>query len=301
MKKLLVLFFCWITLTGHSQAFFTNDTVPNTKRTAWLSGSLAVGWTGSMIGLKTVWYKDNWSHFHFFDDSRQWLGMDKIGHAYTSNVIAKNISSLYTWSGINKRTSLAIGSGVAFGYLTTLEILDGFSDKWGFSWSDIGANALGISWYAWQDLLWEEQRLKLKFSTYPSEYTHYRPNTLGNNFAERILKDYNGQTYWLSITPSMFMSKNSSFPKWLSFSFGYSVDQKLHGDLNYYTVVEENGNLLEFNAKSQFLFSLDIDLEQFQTNKKWLNTLLKALNHIKIPFPTLILTGDKLKAHPFYF
>lgn len=126
------------------------------------------------------------------------FGMDKLGHIYTSNAIVKNISSLYTWAGVNKNTSLAIGSGVAFGFLTTLEVLDGFSDKWGFSWSDVGANALGIAWYVWQDLLWEEQRLKLKFSAYPSKYARYRPNTLGNNFSERILKDYNGQTYWLS-------------------------------------------------------------------------------------------------------
>lgn len=300
MKKLLTLLFCCFILTVHAQSFFTKDTVFNAKRTAWLSASITTGWVSSTIGLQTTWYKDNWTHFHFFDDSKQWLGMDKLGHIYTSNAIVKNISSLYTWAGVNKNTSLAIGSGVAFGFLTTLEVLDGFSDKWGFSWSDVGANALGIAWYVWQDLLWEEQRLKLKFSAYPSKYARYRPNTLGNNFSERILKDYNGQTYWLSVSPSTFMNKNSSFPKWLSISFGYSVDQKLHGDLNHYTIIE-NGKQLEFNAQSQFLLSLDIDLEKINTNKKWLSTLFKALNHIKIPFPALILTGNKLEAHPFYF
>ncbi|HLV41278.1 MAG TPA: DUF2279 domain-containing protein [Brumimicrobium sp.] len=302
MKKLFLLFFLLAVLNSHSQTFFENDSTFNKKRTAWTSGTIAGGWLGSTLALKSIWYKDSWTNeFHLFDDSRQWLGMDKAGHFYTGHMITKNISSVYRWAGLNRKQSLLVGSSVAFGYLASIELLDGFSDEWGFSWSDVGANALGVAWYAWQELLWEEQRFKLKFSAHLSPYAQYRPNVLGNSFAERILKDYNGQTYWISISPGQFFSTSSSFPKWLSFSIGYSVDEKLHGDLNVYSFVDSETGFKTFTAKSQYVFSLDIDFEQFNPKRKWVATVFKLINHIKVPFPALIFTGSKLEVSPLYF
>ncbi|PKR80483.1 DUF2279 domain-containing protein [Brumimicrobium salinarum] len=251
-----------------AQTFFEKDSVFNVKRTAWTSGVIGAGWLGSVVSLKNIWYKENWTNkFHTFDDSKQWLGMDKVGHFYTGNMITKNISSVYDWSGMNRSQRLIIGSTVGFGYLTTLEILDGYSEEWGFSWADLGANALGVAWYVWQDLVWEEQRFKLKFSAHLTPYASYRPEVLGSSFPERLLKDYNGQTYWLSFTPSQFLNSSSFFPNWLSFSFGYSVDKKLHGDLNVYNHIDSKLGIETFNAERQFLFSLDIDFEQFSPEK----------------------------------
>jgi len=302
VKKLLLISFIALIFIGHSQSFFENDTSFNVKRTAWTSGIIATGWTGSILALKNVWYKDSWTNnFHTFDDSRQWLGMDKAGHVFTGHLIAKNISSIYRWSGVERKKSLLIGSSVAFGYLASLEMLDGFSDKWGFSWSDVGANALGIAWYTWQELLWEEQRLKLKFSAHLTPYAQYRPSVLGSSFSERLLKDYNGQSYWLSITPAQFLSTSSAFPKWLSFSLGYSIDQKLHGDYNIFNHIDAKGGITTFEAKSQYLFSLDIDFEGFNPKRKWVKTLFKAINHVKLPFPAVILNGGRLEVSGFYF
>ncbi|WP_107038902.1 DUF2279 domain-containing protein [Brumimicrobium mesophilum] len=302
MKNLLLISFIALAFFGRTQSFFENDTTLNRNRTAWTSGAIAAGWTGSIIALKNVWYKDSWTNeFHLFDDSRQWLGMDKTGHIYTGNLITKNISSFYRWSGVNRKKSLLIGSSVAFGYMTSLELLDGYSEKWGFSWSDIAANSLGIAWYTWQELLWEEQRIKLKFSAHLTPYAQYRPNTLGATTTERLLKDYNGQTYWLSISPAQFLNKSTAFPKWLSFSFGYSIDEKLHGDHNTYTVHTGKPGLQTFNAKSQYLFSLDIDFEGFNPKRDWVRTLFKVINHVKVPFPVIMFSDGKLAVSPFYF
>lgn len=302
MKNLLLINFIVLTLFGQTQSFFDNDATFNKKRTAFISGGIAAGWTGSILTLKNVWYKESWTNeFHTFDDSRQWLGMDKVGHVYTGHLITKNISSFYRWSGVDRKKSLLIGSSVAFGYLASLELLDGYSDKWGFSWSDLGANTIGIAWYTWQELLWKEQRLKLKFSAHLSPYAQYRANVLGSSTTERLLKDYNGQSYWLSITPSQFMKKSSTFPKWLSFSFGYSIDEKIHGDYNEYTILTGKPGLKTFSAKSQYLFSLDIDFEQFNPKKKWIKTLFKVINHVKVPFPAVIFSDGKLEVSPFYF
>ncbi|RYM33517.1 DUF2279 domain-containing protein [Brumimicrobium glaciale] len=302
MKKLLLILFLFSALNGQTQRFFENDTTLNIKRTAWTSGAIAVGWTGSILTLKNVWYKDSWTKdFHFFDDSRQWLGMDKAGHVFTGHLITRNISSFYRWSGVERKKSLLIGSSVAFGYLASMELLDGYSNKWGFSWSDVGANTIGIAWYAWQELLWKEQRFKLKFSAHLTPYAQYRPNVLGSTYSERLLKDYNGQTYWLSITPAQFLSASTSFPKWLSFSFGYSIDEKIHGDYNLYAILDGKSGIKTFQAKSQYLFSLDIDFEEFNPKKKWVKSLFKVINHVKIPFPSVILSGGKLEVSPLYF
>lgn len=301
MKNILLIFFIVFSLNGRTQSFFEGDTTFNVKRTAWTSGVIGAGWVSSTIALQAVWYKEHWSPFHFFDDSKEWLGMDKFGHSYTSYSIAKNLTSIYRWAGVDKNKSLLIGSSVAFGFQATIEVLDGFSNQWGFSWSDLGANTLGVAWFAWQDLVWQEQRLKLKFSSHLTPYAKYRPNTLGSTFAERLLKDYNGQTYWLSISPGQFMGEDSSFPKWLSFSFGYSVDEKLHGDLNEYSLANDAGDMVSFQAKSQFIFSLDIDFEQFNPKRKWVSALFKAINHVKIPFPALVVTGNKVGFNAFYF
>jgi hypothetical protein len=46
------------------------------------------------------------------------------------------------------------------------------------------------------------------------QYAQYRPNVLGSSLAEQILKDYNGQTYWLSVNLHSFY-KGSKIPNGL--------------------------------------------------------------------------------------
>lgn len=265
-----------------------------------VSTGIGVVWGGSMVGLSQIWYKGmEKSKWHTFDDSREWLQMDKVGHIYTANKISLLAGELYQWSGLNNRTSSFIGFGVGMGYLFTLESLDATGKDWGFSWSDMGANTLGASLYLAQQLAWKEQRLILKFSYSNSKYAQYRPNTLGKTFPERLLKDYNGQTYWLSASPGAFL-KNSKFPSWLCFSVGYSIDGKLHGIDNTYTI-NQNGESITFNAQRQLLFSLDIDFSKLPIKKPWLKAIVKQFNYLKLPFPTIILTGNKWGGSWIYF
>jgi hypothetical protein len=62
----------------------------------------------------------------------------------------------------------------------------------------------------------------LKFSFHRSIFSKFNPGELGKNIWQRWLKDYNGQTYWLSINPSSFIKDNSGFPKWLNTAFDYA-------------------------------------------------------------------------------
>ena len=50
----------------------------------------------SLVGINEVWYKNYArSDFHFFDDLKEWNGMDKIGHACTSYQLNKVSHSLF--------------------------------------------------------------------------------------------------------------------------------------------------------------------------------------------------------------
>lgn len=263
-----------------------------------IGASLALGgtWTGSTIGLSQIWYSQfPATPFHFFNDGSDWMQMDKMGHIYTASHLSEANYRLYKWAGISDKKSAWIGAGLGFGFQTTLEILDGKNADWGFSWWDMGANSLGAGLFLSQQLAWKEQRVVMKFSTHPTEFAAIRPNVLGKTYAERLLKDYNGQTYWLSFSPEQF-TEIWPIPSWLCFSLGYSVDQKLVGSEDYYVFNQE-----VFQAKREFLLSLDIDVRELPIRRKWLKTVLRPFHYIKIPFPTLVYSGNKLTGRALYF
>ena len=138
---------------------------------------------------------------------------------------------------------------------------------------------------AGQELAWGEQRVRLKYSYYPSRYAQYRPELLGRSFSESWLKDYNGQTYWLSFSPRSFM-ESSRFPAWLCLSFGYSAGGMTGGSAN--PQFNGAGELLpDFERYRQFFLSLDVDLTRLEPRSGLLRTLFSAFGFIKIPFPAV--------------
>ena len=104
------------------------------------------------------------------------------------------------------------------------------------------------------------------------------------------MKDYNGQTYWLSFSPGTFFKK-SKIPKWACISVGYGVHAKLVGSEEYY-LDQSTGR--EYYSKRELLFSLDIDFSRIPVKKQWLKVLLKQFNYVKIPFPALILRDGRI-------
>jgi hypothetical protein len=301
---LLAILFLFAHTWSHAQQkvpFFQHADSINKKRLIGISSGIGIAWMGSMAGLYQVWYKNiPQSKFHFFNDGKEWMQMDKMGHGYTAYWISNRTSSVYQWAGLSQKKALWIGAGVGLGYQTTLEIFDGFSSQWGFSWSDMLANTSGILLFGAQELIFKKQIITPKFSYFPSKYAQYRPSALGSNFAERLLKDYNAQTYWFSINIASLMPKTWKFPKWLNLAFGYSINEKLAGYDNYYTVISANGNK-NFSAYRQFLLSLDIDLSKIPVKKPWLKALLSTLNTLKIPFPAIGFSTHGTRGYWMYY
>ena len=283
-------------LNAQSRFFQPADSI-HKGRLIGTSAGVGTAWAGSMLALNHVWYSGfPQVKFHSFDDSKEWLQMDKAGHIYTAYHISDKVAKLYKWSGMSNTGSALIGAGVGWGFQFSLELLDAKSAAWGFSWSDMTANTIGTGIYLAQQLTWQEQKIKLKFSYSPTEYPQYRPEVLGATFPERLLKDYNGQTYWLSFSPGNLFP-GSGIPPWLCIAAGYSIDGKLKGLENEYWTTDGR----YFEAKREFVLSLDIDVTKLNIKKQWLRTLLSPFNMIKVPFPALLWRGGTLYGKPFYF
>jgi len=251
----------------------------------------------TLLGLNQLWYKDYpQSKFHTINDFGEWLQMDKLGHVFTSYQLGRIGANVLNWSGVSKRDQLLYGATLGFVFLTTVEVFDGFSEEWGFSWSDMLANAMGSGLYIGQELLWNEQRFAIKFSFHQTKYASQRPDKLGDGFFEELIKDYNGQTYWLSANLYSFF-KESKIPKWLNVAIGYGVDGLLTG--------KEETNidpLLDQNRSRQWYLSLDIDLTKIQTDSHVLRTIFDVFNTIKVPFPAVEFTEKNgVKLHGILF
>lgn len=270
----------------------------NTKRQNTVIISEVVLASGTLVGLNQLWYADYpKSEFHFINDNSEWLQMDKAGHLFSSYHLGRFGAELLQWSGANKKKQLVYGAGLGFAFLTAVEVFDGFSAEWGASSGDIIANASGTALYVSQELIWKEQRITPKFSFHTTQYANQRPEVLGSSFAEQILKDYNGQTYWLSVNLYSF-SKDSKIPKWLNLALGYGGDGMITGNKENYS---QNSSLNEQRFR-QYYLSLDVDLTKIKTKSHFLKTIFSVLNTVKIPAPTIeIRQFNGIKWHLIYF
>ena len=263
-----------------------------------ISGTIL--YAGSMATLYNFWYKNYpQSHFHFFNDNNEYLQMDKIGHFTTSYYISKLSYNTLHWTGLSEKKSVLYGGMMGIGYLTVIEILDGFSSQWGFSPGDMTANTLGAGLFVGQQLAWKKQRIQLKWSYHQTLYAQYRPDLFGKNPGEQWLKDYNGQTYWLSANIKSFLKKESKFPAWLNLAIGYGAEGMTGAAYN--SIFYNGQTIPSFKRYRQFYLSGDIDLGRIKTRSKTLHGILNALSFIKIPFPTLEFSQGKIITRPLYF
>ncbi|MCK8141867.1 YfiM family protein [Flavobacterium sp. I-SCBP12n] len=274
-----------------------SDSLNHIRKNTVLISEIAIG-AGTLIGLNQLWYADYpRSNFHFINDNSDWLQMDKAGHAFSSYHLGRLSSEMLKWSGVSKRKQLLYGSGVGFVFLTAVEVLDGYSSQWGASTGDIIANASGTALYVSQELIWNEQRISPKFSFHTTKYADLRPDVLGSSFSEQILKDYNGQTYWLSFNLYSF-AKGTKIPKWLNLAVGYGAEAMISANQKNNSIYSSTGT----RPFRQFYLSLDINLTKINTNSSLLKTLFSVINTIKVPAPTIEFKRfNDVKYHLIYF
>lgn len=289
--------------TFWSQDLFKySDTLNKTRRNI-VFGTEIVGAGSSLFLLNEVWYK-NYPRvtFQTFNDNDEWLQMDKAGHMMTSYYAGLAGIETLKWAGCNQKTSAILGGSLGLMYLTGVEILDGTSAQWGFSWGDMAANAAGTILAGGQELLWQEQRIKFKVSAHLTDYAAQRPNLLGATTAERLLKDYNGQTYWASCNlQSLFFRQNEKFPKWINLAIGYSAKDMISGTEGAQFCIDNPALCGQYSRYRQFLISADLDLTKIQWKSKFMKTLFGSIGWIKFPAPTLVFDKNGAQFRPVYF
>jgi len=283
----ICLICCCLNAIGQS------DTTRN-KRLNTVIAVGAVGYGAAIYGLSELWYKaSGFTSFRFFNDNAQWNQMDKAGHFFATYHFSRLGDNVLKWSGVEEKKAALWGSILGTAILIPIEILDGFSPDYGFSYGDMIANIAGSGFYLGQDLLWNEQRITPKFSFHQTSLAGVSPDLLGNGLVEELFKDYNGQTYWLSFDIRAF-AKESKFPKWLNMAVGYGAHDMVRGS-------EGQNNMAGFESYRQGYLGIDFDLTAIKTSKKWLKTTLFVLDMIKLPAPTLEFSKNGVKGYFFYF
>ncbi len=288
----------------------------------WVSvASGTTAYAGLSTGLWKIWYAQyDLGPFHTFNDWPEWQQVDKAGHFFSAYHASRSVFLGLRWTGLSPRKAAWSATGAGLAILTTIEIMDGFSEKWGFSYGDMGANLLGATLFLTQELTWKEQRILLKLSSshppYSTAPVHSTCSTGTSSLArraqdlygtspfERLLKDYNAQTNWLSFNLAALMGNASPswLPPWLNIAVGYGAENMYGGFNNSWTEGDAcfTANLPRYR---QYYLSFDVDFSRLPANDKPLvRGLYHLVNFIKVPSPTLELNGlGQVKMHWLYW
>ena len=285
------------------------DTFSRRRFYASAAAATAIYGTAATL-LYKAWYEDyELGGFRTIDDSGEWLGMDKVGHVYGAYHYARWAHTGAKWTGMRDAPALLAATGVSLLLQSTVEVMDGHSAAWGFSWHDMAANSLGTGFFVGQQLAFGEQRVQFKMSSWREDYgaasvpatrdgapastlergaeIHY-----GATRYERFFKDYNAQKLWLGANPNVLLGRPAKLP-WLNLAVGYSADN-VFGP--YGNVWDDRGNRYRADAiaprNREFMLSLDVDLTRIPTRSPVLKTLFAMFNNLKVPAPALIYGGE---------
>jgi hypothetical protein len=281
--------------------FIAGDTLNRKKANVYKAlGFTTAYYAGSLYILGKTWYKGRERvPFHFYNDNKGYLQVDKFGHTFGAYVYSYIGYHYLLTSGYTRKDALLYGATLGLVLQTPIEIMDGIHEGYGFSLGDMAANTMGSAIVIGQELVFKEQIIKYKFSYWESDYARKANGYLGTNSFNRIFKDYNGQTYWLSC-PINKILPNKLTPDWLNIAVGYGANG-MYGEFK--NISEYNGVAIPTTTRyRQYLLSLDIDWTRIKCKSKFLKILLKGLTFVKLPFPTLEYNSKgKFKGYYLYY
>lgn len=307
MKKLKTFLFIIILILTQRPVFasglgadsLVNKSTIKKGRLALVAGTQSAIFLGGISYLNYVWYRDRPNMpFHFHNDTKGYKQMDKFAHAFVAYYESKLSYQSLRWAGLTKKQALWIGGPMGLLLQTPIEIFDGMHDGYGFSMNDMIANFSGSALFTAQQAIFDEQKLKYKFSFYPSEYPKYHPRMLGENVLENIIQDYNAHTYWLTL--SINEIHKTRLPDWLAISVGYSANGLIGEFKNPASF--DGTPIPPLERYRQYFFSFDIDCTKIKTKHVMLKKVLNAVNVLKVPMPALEYNRVQgFRAHAVYW
>ncbi|WP_247235481.1 DUF2279 domain-containing protein [Telluribacter sp. SYSU D00476] len=281
----LLVLFAALLLSATSAFAFESDSltrIQKRNRQIGVITGFAAGYTTSLILLHNAWYEQDEprSTFYFHDDLHHWKQVDKAGHFWTAFHQSRAGVDVLKWSGVPDKKALLYGSLVGVVLQTPIEIFDGYSETYGASLSDMGANTLGSAAVWAQYHLWNEVRIMPKFSFHKTNIETGRVMEVGDHYFEQMLKDYNGQTYWLAADLSAFLPKGNRFPKWLNIAVGYGASEMA-------AATTAENRRLGYDAYRRYYLTLDLNLMNIKTRSKVLKTVFNVISAFHLPAPAL--------------
>lgn len=266
------------------------DSLAVRKNVKKIFGRSALIYSSGMATLSLAWYDRDRQSFTWFNDSEEWKQMDKAGHFFTTFHLSRALTGSFQKAGMNANNAALAGSLSSFIALSSIELLDGYSPRYGASSSDIGANFIGGMLYFIQRRNGNNPLVYPKFSFHSSGLASRRPEMLGKNFVQQILKDYNGQVYWMS----MDMDRLGSFPVWLNLAVGYSATDMIFAR-------DEQNNQVGMIPYRRWFIGIDIDLPDIQTRHRLLKQIFSVVRIIRIPAPALEFSNGSWRISPLGF
>ncbi|MEK9136509.1 MAG: DUF2279 domain-containing protein [Bacteroidota bacterium] len=269
---IVLLLFC-VSLSSAQDSIFVTDgfqlkpdfTSRKVVSTVAIGGLLVT----SLIWSYDTWWRDAGREFNFKTENwlnGYFLGIDKIGHFYTSYFYFNTFRNVMLWGGYERSTADWWAAGAAAFFALAIEVGDGVT-PYGFDYQDIVFNFAGIG-YGWlQTRVPFLTHFDIKWSYVPPE---------GYKLPVRITDNYDAHTYWLTcdIDKLLPSSVEPYWPDFLQIAVGVGVDDKV--------------------TKRELVVGFDLNLEElFHTENEDLLLIERTVNMFHVPAPAIKFTETK--------
>ncbi len=169
------------------------------------------------------WWGDSSSQFRirhegWFGEDSPNGGADKLGHGFSFYLSTRLLKKGFQWAGHDNRKSAQLAGLTSAALSIGVEIMDGFTNQYGFSPEDVAMNLLGIGAGVFLEAYPEwDQLFDIRIQYWPSDdarrLNDYDP-----------VADYSGQTYLLVTKASGIpMLNKNKYLRYLEFDFGYGT------------------------------------------------------------------------------
>jgi hypothetical protein len=253
---------------------FTVDEQP-TLRT-WLAGGVVGGlFVGSMVDSYFAWWQKRENRFRFHEDGwfgEQGVGIDKLGHFFTSHFYFQTFYDMLRWGGFGHTTSYWSAAAATFTFALLIEIGDGTTTL-GFDYQDLVYNSAGLLYGMLQKEYPFFNNFRFTWSYVP--YDSYK-------FPPRFTEHYDAHTYWIAVDLHNLLpaSLDAYWPAWLQPAVGYSVRD--HFTSWHFAT-----------GKPEFVVGLELNLMAWPLHQREAHLAQRIVSHFHLPLPAVKFSEGK--------
>jgi hypothetical protein len=271
-KTLVILLLTWQSATAQDTLGVCSSRPDNSgwsTRKVLATGLVGGMLVGSLVSSYFDWWKGSGEPFHFVDDGlfdNYSLGIDKVGHAYTSYFYFHTFRNMMMWGGYDSTTASWWAAGTSAFFALSIEIGDGLS-PYGFSMYDLAFNFWGLGYGIAQANIPILRNFNLKWSYVPADGYRWPPH---------FTDHYDAHTYWLTVNVHNLLpqSVRGYWPECIQLAVGYGVD--------------------DHQSRREAVIGLDFNLGAFHAVNRDLKLLQDTGNLIHLPAPGVKFTEGKV-------